>query len=545
MNPTISLHPHQARDVFDKSHSIILSIGGLGSGKTTADALWLIDRAQWDQSQLHGLFANSVVQLETGVLAEIKLWLERAGIEYEYYHQPPKAWREEWRRRGIVVPPRPANHRRMLVTRTGLHVLCGTLSGQTYRQYRSLQFGSATIEEVTAGISQQAIEFVIERVRCGQRATCAAKHRHQVRLVGNPPDMPDHWLFSWLDRAEQAAARKVGQPEEAREPGTYPLLTAGAGSMVLIQSSTYDNSEFLNENYASNLAENYDRETAKRRLGGELIRISTGRAAESFSAKNIYPVAYDPTRTLWVMLDFDLDPAVAAFGHPLKHGEYPSEHEREGREVVGIFGELVITGGISVRRLAEAIVRGDRGSGLDYRDEGLRGLPANWAGLRGHKTRFVAFGDATGNQRSKAADNLESSWQIVGEIFGQVRDEKGQRLYSKDVAEFNDSPRARFHAFNARCESATGIVSFYADPRAEQFLKDTEQCTWDVDGVTLKKWSKRAGGDLYARGHLLDAVSYPIQRRYPLGADRQPTAALPLRGMPNWNEGFKRPPQLI
>lgn len=523
MQTSIKLHPHQAAVVFDTDHRIIVSIGGVGSGKTLCDGLILLDRASWDTSQLFGLFANSVTQLENGVLPEIFRWLDAAGEEYEYNHQPPESWRLEWREKGIVVPPRPANFRRILTLRSGLHVLCGTLFNKSYLQYRTLQFGAAIVEEFTNGPTLRAVEFIAERVRCGQRAICAAKHRHQLYLIGNPPDDPSHWVFEYLNRAELAAERHAGVTEGelgTAERGTYPMITRGVGNLALVQSSTYANEVHLSEGYAETLAETYDSETARRRLGGELLRATTGRAAESFSQKNILRVAYDPRRTLYLMMDFDMEPAVAALAHPLKRGEYPDEHHRDGREVIGVFGEYVNTAGISVRRLAEMLVKGDRGSGGAYRDERLRGLPDAWEGLRGQVAPFTAYGDATGNFRSKAADNLESSWQIVGEVFRQVVNADGRHLYARDVAEFNPAPRARLNAFNARLENAMKIVSLYIDPRCEQLIADCEQCVWDENGTRLKKWGKRAGGTLYLRGHLLDAVSYLTHQRFPMGNDR-------------------------
>lgn len=527
MQTAITLHPHQMAEAYDRNHRTIISIGGVGSGKSFCDGLWVLDRASFDAEQLHGLFCNTVTQLENGVLPEIFKVLDLAGVEYEYNHEPPPGWREDWRARGIIVPPKPGNFRRILtLRRSGLHVLCGTLHNRSHRQYRSLQFGSAKIEEFTNGPALEGVEFIAERVRCGNRSICARKHRHQLYLTGNPPDDPSHWIFDYLNRMETAAERKGGI-EIAREPGTYPLLAAGVGSTVLIQSSTWDNAENLAEGYAEGLAENYDSETAQRRLGGQLLRIATGRAAESFSAKNIIPIHYDPNRTVYVCLDFDMEPAVAAFAHPLKRGEYPDEWYRSDREVIGVFGEYVNTDGISVQRLAEMLVTGDRGSGCNYRNERLRGLPENWQGLRGQAVRFIAFGDATGNQRSKTSYNLESSWQIVDQIFRQVVDGSGRAIYGKDVADFNPAPRARLHTYNARLESYTKVVSFFFDPRCEQLIADNEQCVWGEEGIALKKWSKRAGGILYVRGHLLDAVSYLTHRRFPMGADVDPLSTMP------------------
>lgn len=150
---TIRLHKHQAAVLFDTEHRTIINLGGLGSGKTLVDGLILMDRAGWDYSQLFGLFANSITQLEAGVLPEVFRILEATGTEFEYNHQPPASWPKEWKASGIIVPPRPGNHRRILTFRSGLHVLCGTVFNKTFLQYRTMQFGGAIIEEFTNGPS--------------------------------------------------------------------------------------------------------------------------------------------------------------------------------------------------------------------------------------------------------------------------------------------------------------------------------------------------------------------------------------------------------
>jgi hypothetical protein len=512
----------------DQTHRRVLLFGGVGSGKTATHPLWLIDRSTFDTDQLHGVFTNTEKQLLNGVLPEIKKWCTRAGIEIEYDRKPPRSWFARWAREGIEIPP-VTRYRNMLTASTGLHALCGTLFNQSYTQYQTIQFGSLRIEEVP-NISQSALTFMIERLRCGSgRDVCRKRHRHQAYLLGNPP-LGSHWLFDYLDTLEENAKRHYDGP--AIDHRDWPLLRMGVGDTILITSRTSDNVENLNEGYEDSLASGYDRETARRRLHGELVRETGGTAYTEWSDRNLRSVDYDPNATLYLCLDFNIEPRVAVLAHPLRPGQYPSEHQRNGVEHVGVFGEFFsLGGGMSDRRFAEALVRGDRGVGGSYPQDDLRGLPANWKGLREHRGKIIAFGDAVGNHRSVHSDNLESSWQIVDSVFSEVRDVNGRRLYQRSVPEANPAPRARVHSVNAKLMNALGVPSLWIDQRCRELTRDFERVVWDDDGVSIREWRRGNQGTEWHRTHLSDALGYMVHQLFPMGKEAD-------RTMPDFGKAF-------
>lgn len=505
----------QALGHFDRSHRLVLLCGGVGSGKTVLHGLDLIERSRTETDQLHGIFTNTQNQLEKGVLPEIFKICAQAGMEQPVYDKrPPKSWFARWARDGVEIPL-VARYRGVLTAPTGYHALCGTLFNQSYYQYQTIQLGSIRIEEAI-NASLPAVIFMIERLRCGlgPERCRQRQHHHQAYLIFNPPLGPHPWLYTYLDQLEETAKRfYIGPPLDHRN---WPLLKRGVGDATLIQSRTSDNSKNLNAGYESGLAANYSKDTAKRRLEGEIVREVAGRAYTEFSSENVRRVGYDPSRTLFLCLDFNSEPRAAVLAHPLVPGrdEYSTDYERPEVRHLGVFGELFIADKLSDRKFAQALVKGDRGSGGTYRDEELRGIPANWKGLKGHKARIIAYGDAVGTHRSSHADNLESSWEIVDQVCRQLGS------YGKDLpSDGNPSPRARVDSVNGKLCNVFDVRSLWIDPRCAELIRDFEQVMWDDTGMALREWRRGSLGTEWHRTHLSDALGYMVHRRFPLGRD--------------------------
>src|SRR5213078_3410241 len=103
-------------------------------------------------------------------------------------------------------------------------------------------------------------------------------------------------------------------------------------------------------------------------------------AFTEYTSLNISPVSYDPNRTVYVLLDFDIAPRAAAMVHLLERGEYPDQGLSDTNVVhFGVFGEYFYEAPQSNRDFVLALIRGGRGMGGDgqYPDEALRGLPDN------------------------------------------------------------------------------------------------------------------------------------------------------------------------
>ncbi|HUF09469.1 MAG TPA: hypothetical protein VMO47_09125 [Rhodothermales bacterium] len=500
------LHAHQQLSILaHQRYDTVIEVGGLGSGKTVGLALWLLDRMRWDTGQEHALFAHTNGQLQQ-VLQRLSPVLGEVGIKWVFNCRPPTEWIEQWKARGIALPPHRDRFTNAITFEAGLRLQLGTLFNRAYEQWKSAEWGSVAIEEFTAGPEQQAVEWVMDRARCGMgKEFCREHHRHTKMLKGNPAEDDGHWYFDWLWTLEKHAASIAG--EEPSEH--YAHLYRGVGPVILIPSRSSDNEDNLADGYIENQRSRLDDETAKRRLDGIISRTASGRAYNAFSRANEIEVAYDPSRTLYVALDFNINPAVAVFSHPLNPGEYPGEHNRPGVKHVGVFGEVHHVGGWDAHQLASAIVSGETGTNGS--------VPSNWKGLREHKGPVVAFGDATARAKLMSGPN---SWQIVTEVM-----RSSVSKFSVAIGKTNPLVQMRVRALNARLCSATGVRSLWIDPRVEELIADFNTNVWDKKGTDIQKYGERGGSRMWRRTHEADALGYEVSELFPMGRDSEPVTS--------------------
>lgn len=410
-----------------------------------------------------------------------------------------------------------------MITRDGLHVYYATLLNQNYRQLRGWEFGSITVEEITAGPTQAAVEFAMERVRCGVGpAACRERHRHTKYLKGNPPEDDGHWAYDWLALMDAYAATLPGGAE-SKHSDTYPNLLKGIGPVIYIPSRTRDNRENLGDSYIENQLARLDEETAKKRLDGVLSRKRQGRTYSAFTRENEWPIAYHPDRLLFLYFDFNYNPAVAGVAHPLFPGEYPDQGEKaKALRFDGIFGEFFHVGGMDAHQLGRALVAGERGS------DGY--FPSNWKGLREHVGKVVVYGDATaGAKKSMTGTN---PWMIIKDVLlGELR---GRIAF--DILDHNPLEQMRARSVNARFCSAAGYRTLYVDPHCNKHVHDFEAVQTGSDGLILKPGGPRAGSKLWLLTHISDGLGYFVDRVSPLGRVPEPT------GLPSIPfEKFKEP----
>jgi hypothetical protein len=390
------------------THDLILSFGGIGSGKTTSLVLWLL----WlmkrrDFAQVHALFALTTTSLRA-VSRVIDKQLDRIPAvrnrERTISTRPPRHLVEDWERRGVVTPPKQDRYENIRIWPCGLHVQMGTVHNKSYEQYRGAEWGSLAAEEVgLQGFTRDAFDFLDERVRCGDSDEEAGidcrelyGHRHIKILHTNPPEAPDHWSWQMLDALEREASDLPGATPKAIGTDGYPNLISGIGPAILIPSRTTDNTR-LPKRYVESKVARLDAETAARRLGGALTRTREGRVYTGFTRENEHEIAYHRDRTVYVTLDFNNRPIAGGLWHPLNPGEYPSEHERSGIKHVGKFGEIFDTQGGGLQALCALLLGGGAGNSGS--------LPPNWQGLTEHKAPVVFFGDGTGLNKSAIRPN--------------------------------------------------------------------------------------------------------------------------------------------
>jgi hypothetical protein len=504
----LKLHTHQSLETKcikkGSPYRTVVCIGGIRSGKSLVIARWILDRGQWDTAQLHAIVANTKGQLSS-ILSDVMPWIEAAGLEWQAHRQPPKEWIERWRKQGIKTPPRRESYRGILICSNGFHAQLVSLENRSYTKVKGAKWGSAVIEEVCAGATEEAVRYIFERVNCGLGPEkCRTLHHHVRIMHANPPDDDGHWIYEWLKRQETRVARAAGiTSDEATDD--YPCLLRGIGDTIFIKSRTLDNAENLPGEFIEDIAGTVDQETAEKVLGGAMTRKKHGRAYNAFDRKNIYPIAYDPDRTLYVFFDYNTNPTVAGLAHPLREGEFPSEFLIDGASYEGVFGEFFHVGGMDAHQLALALARGEKSS------HGY--VPSNWQGIAHHRGPVVAFGDAKGG--AKRSMTGFTPWSIVGEVLREAAPGR----YSQRVGTENPLQQIRIRSLNARFCNSRGIRFLFIDPHLEQLLLDIDTVITNPDGTIKKPGGPRPGTKFWWRTHISDGLGYMECDLHPMGRE--------------------------
>lgn len=579
----ISLHLHQQiAALADERYDTVIEEGGVGSGKSLGDAVVILKRSTFDTAQWGGLFANTWPQLQA-VTGEIYKHTDAAGVDHVFNCRPPKEWVEEWEEKGIKTPPNRDRFTNVAIFRTGLHLYQATLLNQNYKNLRGWEFGWIIIEEYTNGPSQAAVEFAMERVRCGraqfgsqyetwqrgiaQRCAagatidlasagggdgrfelprhddgsinpeaitydhwCRAHHRHTKYLKGNPPEDDGHWTFAWYAAMDAYAATLPGGAP-TKDADSYPNLLKGVGSVLYIPSRTKDNERNLSAGYIDNQLARLDEETANKRLNGVRARKRSGLAYSGFSRENEIAVTYHPFRTLYVNLDFNNSPIASGLCHPLNPGEYPDEHKRPNVSHVGKFGEVFDSQGGGLQALC-ALLLGDGVGNLGAAPPIIRTCKHEdatchcWRGLLEHKGPVVFFGDGTGNNKSASGSSL---WSIVDDVIGKQLTAR-RIAYSRRTSTANELVPLRVRAHNAKLCSAAGIRSFWIDPRCTNTINDLMSCVWDKHKPDIQKYGERGGSKMHLLTHLSDADGYMLTTLFPMG--HEPSAMVDSAATP-------------
>jgi len=524
----LKLHTHQSLAIKclqrGSPYRTVVYLGAIRSGKTLTLVRWMLDRGKWDTAQVHGLFANTGPQLQNAILQEVLPWLELAGVEWWWNKRPPAAWVERWRRLGIKVPPRQPKYTNILILSTGLHIYCGSMSNKSYRQIKGMKFGSLTIEEFTAGATEEGVRYLFERVNCGLGpARCAELHHHVKLLNGNIPDEDDHWIYAWLARREKqaATAARLAPTENMDE---YPCLLRGIGDTIYIPSRTVDNVDNLPADFIDDMETTVDEETAQRVLRGVVTRRRIGRAYNGYDRKNLYPINYDPKRTLYLFLDYNNNPTVAGLAHPLRAGEFPSEFLVAGVEYEGVFGEFFHLGGMDAHQLALSLARGEKSSNGWW--------PENFGGLAVHQAPIIGFGDAKGG--AKKSMTGFTPWSIVNEVLRDAcRDPvTGRSWWSTRVPTENPLQQIRIRSLNARFCNARGQRLLFIHPNLHELQTDLETVQTGPDGTIVKPGGPRPGSKFWHRTHLSDGLGYMEYALHPMGKDLDPEAERPAGNLP-------------
>ena len=486
----IDLHPSQTAELFDREHRLIFNVGGYNSGKTFTDAMIMLDRGRFDTAQRGGFFANSEAQLLEGLFPDIAEVLEAAGIEYTFGSQAPPKWRRRWERSGTPYPVAGLRARSTLILDTGLHVVLAGVGNGKFRRFKGWQFSWIIFEEITEQQDQEPLDFLIPRARCGKAKDgyCSTHHRHQIYVHGNPPP-PDHphWIRRYIADLEK-------KEELRKKEGLRPFFRR-------IQSSTFENIEYAGAEYVDTIRATLDEATAEAMLTGSLAQVRTSRAARAFSEANLIKVSYDPQKTIYLSLDFNVSPATALLCHELGEDEVPAINRRAGTNHLGVFGEFYSGAtGMDVEELALALVRDERSKFLH--------VPDNFQGLMRHGHKVYGYGDATGNMKRMESPMNRSAWSIINSVMSE---NLGAR-YQTMVGSVNPSVMDSMQCVNGKFHASNGDRSLWiSDAHCPELCIDLDETVWKPDGSELDKSN-------LMRGHLFDELRYVVQARYPINA---------------------------
>lgn len=569
--PEIELWESQDDELFGcDDHYLVFVCGGRGSGKTKVNPLHLLRRGQLCTDQPYALCANTWDQLINAILPPIQEVFAEIGWEegrdYVMGRQVPRAWRREWRRRGIKVPTIRLRNIKMLVCRNGLHIYLLTLANQSWRRIKGHEIQALFAEEMTEPDVPMAefITYAVGSVRCGKGRDdeCRKRgHLHQIFIKFNVPlHNPSHPVYriveNYQTREKERAAR-----------GLKPFFR-------LIEAATSEN-KALPASFHENMRDALDPETYEEQTSGKLVRRSQDLTYYRFSEKNVLGMKekntagpglyYDPHAPLHVWFDFNTTPAVAGWGHDLRLDDVPPSDIKAGHEYFGVIGELFSDNDpMHTDQVAKALLEDptaktpldgrcvESGCGhpiAKHMNMGARGFlcsvcewkpepgskmfcsgqpigyefsrkyihaPPNWRGLVKHRGKIFIYADASGEQEHAAAVK-GPSLSILRKMFGEAIPSERLSFRTKKA-----NPRIinRELAVNRSLRSQAGIHTLFIGAWCSAHIADLREVVPDPKTGTAKKvqWTeaaKKKGDEYPKRGHLLDALGYMVDYRWP------------------------------
>lgn len=235
-------------------------------------------------------------------------------------------------------------------------------------------------------------------------------------------------------------------------------------SYSMVQASTYENEEYLPEDYISSLRESYPTQLIDAYLDGKFVNLKSGGVYPSFSRVfNKSYKALDEDRPLLIGMDFNVNPMCATVGQ--------------------LYGEEL--------HIVDEIVL--ENSNTEAMAQEIRSRYVKWL----FKGTIEIFPDAAGNQRQTNATNTDH--QIL-------------RDYGLSVTVDGSNPRVRdrVNSVNARILSGEKVRYLFINPLCVKTTECVENQIYDEQG----KPDKKEGFD-----HMNDALGYLIWHLFPISGE--------------------------
>lgn len=284
----IDLLPHQSKFLKSTKKNTLL-IGGIGSGKTKAGAIYTLQTMLQNPRAMGGIFANTYRQLLNSTLSSLFQTFMEAGITFEYNQN-----------RGILR-----------VGRT--KILCQSLDN--YDAIRGVELGWAWIDEA-AYLKEEAYSMLLGRMR--------DKHGPlETRLTTTPKGF--NWLHEYF-----AGEKKTDEFE-------------------FIECSTKSNPH-LPQTYVHDLYQQYDSKLAEQELEGRFVNITSGRIYYAFDRQKNLCEVIKQNYPIYAGMDFNVNPMTATICqiyndkvHVIDEAYLTNSNTREmGKHLLEKYGKIKI-----------------------------------------------------------------------------------------------------------------------------------------------------------------------------------------------------------
>lgn len=214
--------------------------------------------------------------------------------------------------------------------------------------------------------------------------------------------------------------------------------------------------------FYSRLKDSYDPKFYEQEVLGAYLSMAGGRVYSAFDRQqHIREIAFDPWKTLYWALDFNVDPMSSVI-----------VQVNGGRILV--VDEIVIRHA-TTEQACEAF---------------LTKFPQ-------HRAEIIVYGDASGNQRQTTG---YSDFQMIRDFF-MVHTTTNVKYR---VPKSNPSVRERVNLVNRMMLTAAGDINLAVDPKCRELIKDFEQVCFRSESCEIDKASDRQ------RTHTSDALGYLI-----------------------------------
>lgn len=233
-------------------------ISGIGFGKTTALAHYIIKRVHEYPRALHFIGANTYSQLKNSTLSAVFRVLNELEIPFSY------------------------NQSTGMLEFMGGNVLCKSM--ENYQMLRGIEVGTFIIDEAR-DLREEAFEVMMGRLRDKN-----VNGNLQGRIVSSPAG------FNFIyDRFHEGGEKHTDQ-------------------FKLYQACTMDN-PFLPDGYVESLKENFTEKLFKQEVLGEFVSLRQGQAYYEFSRETCVTEFPDQRLPVWVGMDFNVSPMTAVLAY--------------------------------------------------------------------------------------------------------------------------------------------------------------------------------------------------------------------------------------